>query len=262
MQGMPVMRKSLSFAMHQVYILIMSYEERTYREKMLSEGLVGFNVCIKETDIYILACKDLTKTADKIARKYRADIENYIAVHKEFYTSLRPVSVYKSAPEIVKKMADAAEKCYVGPMAAVAGAVSEFVGTELLAYSDEVIVENGGDIFASVKKDMTIGVYAKDSRFNNMKIKIKHEQMPMGICTSSGMFGHSLSFGRADAAVVLCKNASLADAAATRLCNEIRTKQDINAAIRLAQSIGDIDGVLFIKDDVLGAWGNINIVQA
>jgi hypothetical protein len=84
--------------------------------------------------------------------------------------------------------------------------------------------------------------------------------MPMGICTSSGMFGHSFSFGKADAAVVLSENTALADAAATRFCNEIKTKNDINKTIELSQSIAGLEGVLLIKDDVLGVLGNITLI--
>lgn len=46
-------------------------------------------------------------------------------------------------------MAWAGVKANVGPMAAVAGAMAEYVGRDLLKYSKEVIVENGG-IFSLV----------------------------------------------------------------------------------------------------------------
>jgi len=227
---------------------------------MLRDGLVGFNVCIKETDMYILAEKDLSAVAAKTVKKLRDEIEYYIAGHKEFLTSLTPVSAHEPSPEIVKKMVQASKLCDVGPMAAVAGAISEFTSIQLLKHSKEVIVENGGDIFACTKQDLIIGVYAKNKKFSNLKIKILKEQMPIGICTSSGMFGHSFSFGKADAAVVISKDTSLADSAATRLCNEIKSKEDIGKTIKIAQNTMGIEGVVLIKDDILGVWGNINLL--
>ena len=41
-------------------------------------------------------------------------------------------------------MIEAGRKANVGPMAAVAGAIAEYVGRELLDFSPEIIVENGG----------------------------------------------------------------------------------------------------------------------
>lgn len=227
---------------------------------MSRDGFVGFTICNKETDLYILAKNDLASLANKHVCSIRSQLEAYIVNHREFLTSLLPVEVDDLAPAVAKKMAEAAKLCNVGPMAAVAGAISEFVGTKLLMHSNEIIVENGGDIFASIKGDMTIGVYAKENYFPDLKIKIFASNMPMGICTSSGMFGHSFSFGKADAAVVLSENTALADAAATRFCNEIKTKNDINKTIELSQSIAGLEGVLLIKDDVLGVWGNITLI--
>jgi len=40
----------------------------------------------------------------------------------------------------------------VGPMAAVAGALAEYVGQDLLKLTPNVIVENGGDIFLKIKR--------------------------------------------------------------------------------------------------------------
>ncbi len=227
---------------------------------MHRNGFIGFRICNKQTDLYILAKSDLSFLAEDIVAGLRLQLESYIAQHNQFLTSHIPVKAYETAPDIIREMANAAMLCTVGPMAAVAGAVSEAVAKQLLAHTDEIIIENGGDIFAYVKEKLTIGLYAHDDHFSNLKIKISADDMPTGICTSSGMFGHSFSYGKADAAVVLSKNAALADAAATRLCNEIQTKGDVDKTIDLSQSIPGLTGVLLIKDDVLGAWGDISLV--
>ena len=99
-------------------------------------------------------------------------------------------------------MTDAARVKFpgVGPMAAVAGAIAEFVGEELLAYSPEVIIENGGDIYIKSLKKRVVGIYAGNSPLTGkIGLEIEGKETPIGICTSSGTVGHSLSFGRADA---------------------------------------------------------------
>lgn len=85
--------------------------------------------------------------------------------------------------------------------------------------------------------------------------------MPCGICTSSGTVGHSKSFGVADAVVVLARQASLADAAATAIGNKVSSRESVKEAIDFAQSIPALSGVVIIKDDVLGVWGEIELVR-
>ena len=83
----------------------------------------------------------------------------------------------------------------------------------------------------------------------------------MGICTSSGTVGHSLSFGQADAVVVLAPSAAFADAAATAIGNLIKRPDDIQAGIEFAGDIEGLKGVLIVKDDRMGAWGEISLCQ-
>ena len=55
----------------------------------------------------------------------RRQIEHYIRKNPDFYSSYNPLDVEKTAPGIVKRMAEAGKLCNVGPMAAVAGTISE-----------------------------------------------------------------------------------------------------------------------------------------
>ncbi|HEY50641.1 MAG TPA: UPF0280 family protein, partial [Dehalococcoidia bacterium] len=133
---------------------------------------------------------------------------------------------------------------------------------ELLEFSPEVIVENGGDIFLKSLRPRIIGVFAGDSPLTGkLGLQIEPEDTPLGICTSSGTVGHSLSFGRADAAIVLAESATLADAAATAIGNRVSDVADIEGAIEFAQSIGQLKGVVIIKDDKLGVWGEVKLVK-
>ncbi|MDD5037840.1 MAG: UPF0280 family protein, partial [Dehalococcoidales bacterium] len=204
------------------------YEPRTYRHWVKGKDLVSFNVVVKETDLSVRASKNLKSKTLKLVQKYRGALARYIERHPSFLTSLEPLPGDEDAPLIVKSMLESAIKTGVGPMAAVAGAIAEFVGTELLAFSPEVIIENGGDIYLKSLKKRKVGIYAGKSPLSgNIILEIEAKETPLGICTSSGTVGHSLSFGKADAVVVLAKSATLADAAATAIGNLIKQPEDI-----------------------------------
>ncbi|MFC1954786.1 UPF0280 family protein [Chloroflexota bacterium] len=238
------------------------YEPRIYRNRIDGKDMVAFNVTVKETDLYIRAMKNLTNKTRKLVIKYREILEKYIERNEVFLTSLEPFFPGDSAPRIVKMMADSAGKAGVGPMAAVAGAMAELVGTELLEYSPEVIVENGGDIFMKSLKKRTVSVYAGESPLSDkIGLEIEPKDTPLGICTSSGTVGHSLSYGRADAVVAVSESTPLADAAATAIGNLIKRSDDIPKGIELAESVHGIKGVLIIKDDKMGVWGDLKICQ-
>jgi hypothetical protein len=178
-------------------------------------------------------------------------------------TALEPFPVGADAPAIAKVMAEAAKKVNVGPMAAVAGAFAEFVGKELTRYSAEVIVENGGDIYIKTAKARLVGIYAgEDSPLTGrVAIKIEPQDTPLGVCTSSGTVGHSLSFGKSDAVVVLSPSAALADAAATAIGNLVKTETDVQAALDYARTIKGVVGTAVLINDKMGVWGKINLIR-
>ena len=240
----------------------MVYQPRAYRKYTESKDLISFKASISETDLFISADRDLSKEAKNYLIGIRGELEAYIASHTDFKNSLKPVNVDEPAPFIIKDMAASAKLVDVGPMAGVAGAVAECIGRELLHFSPQVIVENGGDIFISSEKPRIIGIYAGRSKLSEkIAIEIGPEQTPCGICTSSGTVGHSLSFGKADAVVILSRSTSLADCAATAICNKVSTKDDIEIAINYAKKIKAIEGILVIIGDAFGAWGSIKLVD-
>ena len=224
--------------------------------------MLSYNVTVKETDLYIRTSSDLRDKALKCIYKYRGQIESYIALHPHFATSFKPVAVDANSPPIIKDMAESSEKFDVGPMAAVAGAIAQFAGEDLLEFSPEVIIENGGDIFISSKKDRIVAIYAGNSPLSEKYgVEINAADTPMGVCTSSGTVGHSFSFGKADAAVIIASSATLADAAATAIGNMVTTREDIDKALDYARSSSLLKGVIIIKDDSMGVWGNIRLCE-
>lgn len=239
----------------------MSYEERTYRNYVRADNLVKFEVIEKETDLLILAETNLYDKAMASVLRYRAELEKYIESDPQFGKTFSPIAVRYNAPPIVKEMATAARRVKVGPMAAVAGAIAEFVGLDLLAYTNEVIVENGGDIFLKINQTRKVGIFAGKSSFSEkIALEVEPRQTPFSICTSSGTVGHSFSFGKADAVVVISGSGSLSDAAATRIGNAVTEIADIDPALKIAKKIRGLEGVLIIKDDHLGALGKVKIV--
>jgi ApbE superfamily uncharacterized protein (UPF0280 family) len=146
-------------------------------------------------------------------------------------------------------------------MAAVAGAMAQFVGRDLLSLTPNVIVENGGDIFLKCKDNINIGIFAGESPLSDrLAIRVGPEEMPVGICTSSATVGPSLSLGRADAVCVRSSSAALADAAATAVGNRVKTKKDIKKALAFGSQIKDVRGILIILGDELGVWGEMELI--
>ena len=239
------------------------YQPRYYRDWSKDRDLVSFNVVVKETDLYIRARKNYKEKAFEIVQRQRAALENYIARHPGFLTALVPFPVTADAPAIARSMEEAAEKVNVGPMAAVAGAFAEFVGKDLLKFSSEIIVENGGDIFLKTAKSRLVGVYAGENSPLTGKIALKIEpaDTPLGICTSSGTVGHSLSFGKSDAVVVLAPSAALADATATAIGNIVKAETDIEIALEFARGVSGLVGVAVIINDKMGVWGKVNLIR-
>jgi hypothetical protein len=239
----------------------MNYEERAYRNYVRADNLVKFEVIEKETDLLILAESNLYDKASAAVLKYRQQLEAYIATDRKFRETLSSYRVQYNAPPIAKEMADAARRVRVGPMAAVAGAFAQFVGRDLRQWSDELIVENGGDIWLKINQTRKVGIFAGPSPFSEkIALELEPRPRPFSVCTSSGTVGPSFSFGRADAVVIVAENALLADAAATAIGNVVTEAADIENGLKLAKKIRGLDGVLIIKDDQLGALGKIRIV--
>lgn len=234
-------------------------EKRFYRELVNPQGLTGFQVRVKETDLWIAAEKDLSKEAFECVLRLRAQIEAYVKRHPEFLHSLSPLPFDPLAPPLVRLMLKAAEKTGVGPMAAVAGAISECLGKYLLKYSRELIIENGGDIFLQTLKERNVLLYAGNSPLS-LKVGVRiPPNTTIGICTSSGTVGHSLSFGRADAVCVFSPSSALADAAATALGNLVRSSKDVPYVLKKAKEIEGVEGIVIIIGETLGVWGKYEI---
>jgi ApbE superfamily uncharacterized protein (UPF0280 family) len=225
------------------------------------KGLVLFRVCVKETDLQVHAVSDLTtETRDSVLR-YRGHLENYIDTWPDFAVALTPWPMPGAAPAIVRQMVSAGSKAGVGPMAAVAGAIAQSVGRDLLNLTPQVVVENGGDIFIKTDEPVTVGIYAGRSPLSfRIGLRVDSNRGCRGVCTSSGTVGHSLSRGKADAVCVVSADCALADAAATSIGNRVRRAQDVPDAVAFGRRIDGVRGLLVIIGDRLGLWGELEVI--
>lgn len=232
------------------------------KEKAQHSLGTSFGVEVKQTKLFVAADRNLFQETRQAVLKYRKEIEDYIKINPDFLNSFSPLEVSDNAPSIVKDMAMAAYKADVGPMAAVAGAIAEKVGMDLLNYSPEVIVENGGDIFLSIRRPVKVAIFAGRSPLNlKIALQIEPDQSPLGICTSAGTVGPSISFGKADAVCIVSRSAAVADAFATAIGNIIKSPEDINMGIEMAKrNSNEIIGLVIIVGDQIGLWGGIKVV--
>ncbi len=238
------------------------HEKRTYRNLVRTDDLVKFEVVVKETDLLVRAERDLSQETRESILKYRHQLETYMATNPGFQESLVPLADDPYAPEIVKQMIQTSQGAGVGPMATVAGAMADAVSRDLLKLSKEVILENGGDIYLASSKQRTIGIYAGDSPLSlKIGLVISPDDTPLGICTSSGTVGPSLSFGRADAVCILSKSSAFADAAATAVGNVVKEKKDISLGLGRAREIDGVLGTLIIFEEKMGVWGRIKLTR-
>jgi len=216
---------------------------------------------VKETDLHVHAAGALENLTRELVFEHRAVIESYIKQYPGFAKTLVPWPLTGPAPLIIRDMIEAGERANVGPMAAVAGAIAEHVGKALLQHTEEVIVENGGDVFLKTNRPAVIGIFAGKSPLSmRVGLRIDSQKHPVSVCTSSGSVGHSLSFGRADAVSVISWSCSLADAAATAVCNFVRSKKDIQTAIDRGRKIDGVMGLVVIVGEDMGAWGELEFL--
>jgi len=244
----------------------LDYVERSYRRQFRQEDLTYFQVVVRQTDLSVGVRRErfsleLTRWVEEMVREQRVQLENYIESDPVFLQALIPHAVRPDAPPIAADMADAAHRAGVGPMAAVAGAFAQYIGRALIRRSKDVIVENGGDIYLRSTRQRRIGIFAGNSALSNrIALEIRPEDTPIGICTSSGTVGPSLSLGKADASVILSPSAILADAVATAAGNLVQSEEDIQSAVEFAAGIDGVTGALIIKGDHLAACGKLKLV--
>ena len=115
--------------------------------------MVYFNCKVKQSDLCIGAEYNLKKQAEESIKKYRQQVEEYIRKQPVFLHSLEPVKPLPGAPEIINHMCRASAACGVGPMAAIAGAVSFMLQWILFVIPTNWWLKTGGIYILSEKEN-------------------------------------------------------------------------------------------------------------
>ncbi len=244
------------------------FEERTYRTQFNSERFKGFEVKHLETDLWIgVDTESFDEKIKEVALNkmvsLRKKFDDYISKEPFFKKSLKPFQPSEIAPKEAVEMALAAEKAGIGPMSAVAGLFAREVGEEILRNFSikELVVENGGDIYVLLQKELVLSVFAGESILSErIGLVIPAEKdSKLGICTSAGTVGPSISYGKADAVVVVCDDILLADAFATALGNKVKSPDHVEKVIKQAENYSEIQSLLIICEDKIGIKGENEI---
>ncbi|MFA6890866.1 MAG: UPF0280 family protein [Sphaerochaetaceae bacterium] len=242
------------------------YQERTYRKGMLGGRFSTVTFSVQETDVEIGYVPAVSQEALlSMARRKIVSLRNEIlsCPDRRFLTSFAPIDGDGGSP-ILSLMLSASRMANVGPMASVAGAVAQELGKTLKeAFClNEIVVENGGDLYIDVKETITVRMVAPGNALDGkIAFRISPSVCPIGVATSSGKMGPSVSFGTADAVMVACRDAALADAFATAFCNGIKKSSDVRIVAERAKMEHTVIGFLALCDDKMAVAGDLEVVS-
>ena len=231
--------------------------------KKLAESLYECSFIIKESKIHIKSDnKKAIKAAVREIRRHREHLVEFIKDHPDFLYKLNPVATDIRAPKIIRLMTTASRAANVGPMASVAGALAD-IGLEVMLREKAkiAVVEDGGEIAAFTERPIVVSVFSSNPTIlSKIGFLLESKDCPVGVATSSSKTNHALSFGKADSVTVVADNASLADAAATAICNSVigeDIEESIQQGLERAKIIGGVRGVLIVRGDKSGLWGSL-----
>lgn len=250
---------------------IVTGQPRSYRKAMGHRRFVSLTVCLKESDLWIGVDPESFAAIGETALRscvlerlteLRSILERYGAKRPEFFSSLTPIAQDEGAHILIQEMISAAEAAGTGPMAGVAGAAAGDIGAYLndLWSPRELVIENGGDLYIQAQQEVVVSVFAGSSALSRkIQVHIPASVTPVGVCTSSGTFGHSFSFGAADAVMAAAKSPILADALATSFCSRVKTPADVDAAAAEMEGFDDLISGVIIMGDKAGLFGDLEI---
>jgi len=243
------------------------YQKRTYRDRMISDRFHFFTVQYMETDLWIGVDNDsyavtMPEIVYKQVVKLRQEFNDYYRIDPDFFASLKPVIPAKAASNYFSRMCKTSSQTGVGPMAGIAGLFAEEAGKQLLEKFSirELVIENGGDCFIFVQEPLTVHIFAGESPLSEkVGIILENGSSSLGICTSSGSVGHSKSFGKADAVMVVSPDTVLADQYATAICNQIQSSEDIEKKLDVVEQNDELYAVAIIMGDKIGYRGDFKM---
>lgn len=242
------------------------YVNRTYRAShALNRGRTSFCVSYRKSDMWVAVdsdsfCEDMPEVCHQILVDMWAEMERYLATDPEYARALVPYAPREGAPEIFVRMSAASSLAGIGPMGGVAAACSEHLAVRLAEQRPyrEIIIENGGDVFALTTDSLDVAVWAGESPLSGkVGFRVPSEGVAVGVCTSSGTVGPSLSFGVADAVMVVCRDAVLADCLATAYANRVQSVKDVESVAEAIGAEKEVIAAAVVKDDRIAIAGEL-----
>lgn len=249
-----------------------TYQPRHYRKRFRDDRFHFFTSVCKESDLMIGVARDgfdalMPERVRALQEALYGLLQAHEKAHPGFLHSLEPLDM----PRPMEAVGDWERACLnslyacgqasgTGPMAAVAGLFAREAGQLLLRDFglDEVMVENGGDLFLARQEALVLGIHAGSSPLSD-QVALEVPPGQWGICTSSGTLGHSFSRGRADALCVACRDAPLADAWATALANQVQGEAHIETVLEQSARIPEIEACLLVVGERMGVRGNFEL---
>ncbi|MFW5730412.1 MAG: UPF0280 family protein [Desulfonatronovibrionaceae bacterium] len=238
--------------------------ERKYRTICSPRsGETAYQAVVEESDLYIISRGNHARAVLKRLTTIRGWIKAYILAHPGFAESLEPVEYREPCPALIKEMILAGQMFNVGPMAAVAGAIAQDTARHISRVSSEALVENGGDIYIFSTRDRQVALLPCPEKGASLGIKVKASDTPCSICSSSSTIGHSLSLGRGSLVSVRAESGAVADAAATALCNMIKSRKSLHKLENKRSELEKkgIQGVFAQAGNDMLVWGNMELVM-
>jgi ApbE superfamily uncharacterized protein (UPF0280 family) len=220
--------------------------------------LVLAKVEIEETAATIAAERQYVDQAVIAIKAARREVERQIRRDDFFLTTLDPFDPPTGCAEIVRRMCDSSRAAGVGPMATVAGAVAQAALEAMVSKGcRHGWVDNGGDIALILERPVTVEVFSQPGAKDALALQVEPTGSILGLCTSSGRLGHSISLGDADASVAIAADALLADALATAIANRVIDGTSLRTCFDDFRETRGFEAGFVIRDGEVAMFGKV-----
>ena len=219
---------------------------------------VHSKVEIGETAATVACERQFLGPAVDAIKAARVEVERWIRKDPFFLATMDPYRCDGDPGRVVQRMCDAAEAAGVGPMATVAGAVAqEAIEAMVAAGCTHGWVDNGGDIAMLLEEPATVEVFCEPGSKEAFGFELGPTRSIIGMCSSSGRLGHSISFGDSDVALAYADDAVLADALATAIGNRVVDAGSMRSCFDPFKGLKGFRGGLAMRDGEVSMWGDL-----